>query len=896
MFATRITAAGITSVLLALPALSAPAARFAGPYQGHRITAAHLASGDLNGDGREDLVTETAVYLANGDGFTPVATHAAATHTPLLADLDGDGRLDLVSIVAGYAGLVVRHGDGDGGWGPELRLASPRAVSGVVAADLDHDGRVDLAAAGSDSVHLWHATGARSYRRVALGSCSYSVGIAAADFDGDGRHDLAVACRSGNSGSVSVHLADGAGAFRERADHPAGGPAFGVIPHDAEGDGDLDLVVRGDVRNRLLANDGSGRFAGSIDLRGRDGAVADFDGDGHEDLALAPTYWGEDHVAVLLRQGEHRTPALPRANYVLTAGDFGGDGHVDLALAAGTSVLVFDGNGDGTFGPPGWTPTGLTAFYTSTMFADFDGDGRLDVTCFDGQHLIVAMSDGAGGFRMRSAFVSAERSSVLGLDALDANGDGRLDLVLAVQRECGYRCYRTSLHLALNRGDGFGPAEPVPHQFDATKLAAGDADGDGRADVVGWTRDAVSGYWVVKTLRNRGDGTFDPPLRSWLTERLASPGATRLGDLDGDGRSDLVIAAGWFPGLGGGLFGGLVAWPSPLADVRSIVLADVDGDERLDVVEAAGSWVRVRRSGGAPIDVTGALGVPIAVGDFDGDGMPDLASGSGGAVSFPTLVTGLTSLHVGNGDGTFRPAQIVGGAHGDLAFTDLDADGRADLLSLGAALRNLGPAAPPIDLEPRVTVLFPNGGEQLSRDQTLELRWTSHAPRGGAVVGLRVVDQATGASVELAAGLPSEGTFSWRPGARFAGQYRLHATLRDRAGREADDTSDAAFHVLVTSGDLDPARQALTLQVTPNPASARAEIAFSLPASSPVRLTLHDLSGRELTVLIDGTMEPGLHRTAWSGHAGDAWLAPGVYFVRLWTPAGTRTRRVAVIR
>lgn len=82
----------------------------------------------------------------------------------------------------------------------------------------------------------------------------------------------------------------------------------------------------------------------------------------------------------------------------------------------------------------------------------------------------------------------------------------------------------------------------------------------------------------------------------------------------------------------------------------------------------------------------------------------------------------------------------------------------------------------------------------------------------------------------------------------------------------------------------------LMLAVSPNPARGSIALSFSLPAAGPVRLTLHDVSGREVSRPVDREFAAGPHQMAWPTAA-----APGIYFARLHSPAGSRTARFVVL-
>jgi hypothetical protein len=87
--------------------------------------------------------------------------------------------------------------------------------------------------------------------------------------------------------------------------------------------------------------------------------------------------------------------------------------------------------------------------------------------------------------------------------------------------------------------------------------------------------------------------------------------------------------------------------------------------------------------------------------------------------------------------------------------------------------------------------------------------------------------------------------------------------------------------------------------IRPNPAIETARIAYGLPRAAHVRLSILDVSGREVAVLVDETRPAGRYESAWGGATGPSrgsGVAPGVYFVRLVTPEATLVRRVLLAR
>ncbi|HEY4157212.1 MAG TPA: FG-GAP-like repeat-containing protein, partial [Polyangiaceae bacterium] len=657
-----------------------------------------LAVGDLNGDGNLDIVTTdsemlevgntqpfvVSVLLGNGDGTFAPRVDSGTDYAPqavAIGDLNGDGKQDLVTVnfasyqFAANGSASVLLGNGDGTFPTHVEYPIGVDPAFVAVTDLNKDGKLDLvienkgASAGttdnsSISVLLGHGDGTFADRVDLPFKCDYAASfdafsLAVGDLNGDGSADLALGCETQDivtaqtTAQVAVRLSDGAGAFADPVSYPSPFSPGALVIADVTGDGKPDIVGMTNGRSfGVMQGHGDGTFAPGDSHGGLDSPydpvgllVGDLNGDGRNDLVLTDSRsapggeaWAGG-LSVVLASSTHslaRGPESPVAKNILggqassALQDVNGDGQLDLLTAYSSNSLdgalsVLLGASDGTFQTLVSYPTGNNTESLAT--ADFNHDGKLDIVMGESSiqlqtgSLEVWLGAGDGTFTQGATYATADEPGPVLTG--DFNGDQRPDLVELDPQ---------SLQISILLGNGDGTfAAPIPHALAGEPLLAkvADFDANGTLDLAVVSLD--SGLPQLNVLLGNGDGTFSSEVDT------PSAGPSSIADLNADGKPDIVE-------LGG----------TQSAPLVNVLLGHGDGS------------------------FADAVGYPVGfdpsatqVADFDGDGIPDIA------VNGDRL-----SLLRGVGDGTFQPTMYYPELDGPIFAGDLDHNGTTDLVAL----------------------------------------------------------------------------------------------------------------------------------------------------------------------------------------------------------------------
>jgi uncharacterized protein (TIGR03437 family) len=457
--------------------------------------------------------------------------------------------------------------------------------------------------------------------------------------------------------------------------------------------GQMNAWVSGDLLLTALLPSSSGplQTTGQYTLTGLNPqhvTAGDFNGDGNADLAISnfgnlDTNLGGNLTILLGNRAGTFTGATVNAGVTpvaMYAADFNRDGKLDLAAANLTTgtISVILGNGDGTFKAPVAYPVADTP--QSIVSADFNGDGHLDIAVANQSGIIsVLLGDGDGTFQPAVSYSGGQGGATY-MAWQDLNGDGKPDLIVANSTS-------NAFSFLFGNGDGSFQA-PVQYATGADPqyfALIGGSTGQ-RAQLV--TVDGDSGALVVTPVLPSGVAVS--PQIYPLT-----PGAYGIAtaDMNGDGFSDVVVGDGTISILLRNPKAQLNAAVNYTlqsgSQAREVALGDLNGDGKNDVV-AASQIIENGATVGGTVDValnngdgtlgtqhSYALGAPpsgIVMGDFNGDGKPDVAVG----------LSGGESVLLGNGDGTLQPAVNYSVGNFSVFSTvigDFNGDGKLDIVA-----------------------------------------------------------------------------------------------------------------------------------------------------------------------------------------------------------------------
>lgn len=607
-----------------------------------RLVAADLGDGNVslviaNRLGGTDLAGDAVLVMhGNGDGTfaAPRPVLTGVTFSPrrdvAVGTFTQSGHPDIV--VAQDNAVLLLKGNGDGTFAAPVNFSVPGIQPVSVAAAAPHPAdslSVLITDGASKNLVVLRGNGDGTFNAATNFPIPNNPGftMAVGDIDGDGIQDVAIpSVPDGTQGVVSVLHGQADGQFNAAQNMTTSGPcAKSVVVGDMNDDGKLDLAtlsgrivpaatshpaIGGVVSVHL--NQGGGVFPDPTAIGGftqtQSQVSVDLDGDGFPEIVTTDVTANDVKV---LRGNADGTFAVTVVAQNLTGapdgvkvGDFNDDGHPDLAIALSNSpaVAVLLGNGDGTFQAPVNVATASKA--DNLVVGDFNADGKNDIVTANqtgltssNQSYTLLLGNGDGTFQAATNFGLGKPWNLV---AADFNGDGKLDIA-SVFMTGGYSNvsvdisgrtqFPASLSVMLGNGDGtFQAATNYNVASQPFALAAGDLDHDGKVDLV------IPGAFSsqIDIMKGNGDGKFQAP--NALVGAFG-PNAIELVDVDFDGNLDIVTAN---------------------RESSSVSIFYGKGDGTFPDTKSIGGTANFRS---------------LSVGDFNRDGMPDVSAGGVTAVN-----------------------------------------------------------------------------------------------------------------------------------------------------------------------------------------------------------------------------------------------------------------------
>ncbi|MFN8415791.1 MAG: FG-GAP-like repeat-containing protein [Cytophagaceae bacterium] len=414
---------------------------------------------DLDNDAYLDVIIRCSginIFMNSGTGTFPTSKTYSLGNGMIdyiCKDFDQDGINDILSVNDASRSFGFAKGKGDGSFVAVRSYDRPGDARCVVSADFNNDGNVDMAVSTGDyRIYVYYGGGDGAFTSISTLNPSSTgvVGLVSVDLNIDGKMDLVGCDISTNRLVIFVNNGNG---FNSAilTDAGANKQPYSIVSADFNSDGYPDLMTANNSTNggvSLFLSAGNGYFASpvtfSIGAGAFDLVAADFNGDGKMDIAASTVSSFDSKIAILIGDGAGSFAPFTTYSCVyargLKAADVNQDGKTDLLVVQKNTpgnIVIFKGNGDGTFGTPDLVSAGMNA--QGIVVGNFNSDAFLDIAVTADEGIVFFTNDGQGVFTKNITYGAGYR--VVASDAYsnictqfglaDFNGDGNQDLTIA---------------------------------------------------------------------------------------------------------------------------------------------------------------------------------------------------------------------------------------------------------------------------------------------------------------------------------------------------------------------------------------------------------------------------------------------------------------------------------
>ena len=861
-----------------------------------------VAIGDFNGDGKPDMVvtnadsTSVSVFLNTTIPGASTPTFSARTnfstevgaepHSVSISDFNGDGKLDfVVTFAADTKVSVYLNTTTPGASAPTFSVKTDFTTGSVSYSvsieDFNGDGKPDLvsANAGANTVSVLFNTtptgnAAPSFSaKTDFATGSYAGTVSVGDFNGDGKPDMAVTNASSNSVSVLLNTTptgNSTPTFSAKTDFTTGTFPYAVSVYDINDDGKPDMAVANYDENSVSVflntttpGASTPTFTDKTDFTTGTSpssvSICDLNGDGKPDMASAN--YNENNVSVLLNTMTLgvAAPSFSAGTGIAAAGsaqdvcsaDFNGDGKPDFASANyGSSTISVNLN---TTTPGASTPTfsSFTTFAANTSVigiwsADFNGDGKPDLACINYGPSIISVyinttTPGASTptFTAKTDFASINTGNYL--VAADFNGDGKPDLACTDMNDNSM-----SVFLNTTTPGSTTPSFAAKTTFTAgnhvNKILASDFNCDGKPDIVVGNRDANNiSVYINTTTPGAATPTFTAKTDFAVNGNAYGLGS---GDFNGDGKQDIACANG---------------------SVISVFLNTTTPGATTPTFSAKTDFA------------TTATAFYICTADFNGDGKIDLGYTNSSYCSIY-----LNNTAPGSSTPSFNNKTDYATGGGGIFEADFNLDGKKDLITSsgnsGSTFVYLNQANLPVPVE---LSSFTSSVDK----QNVTLSWSTVQEENNR--GFDIERNSFGAGWKKVGYTEGHGTtnqisnYSFTERGMATGHYNYRL-------KQIDYNGNYKYYDLTNEVIIGIPQKYSLVQNYPNPFNPVSVIGYQLPASGFVSLTVFDISGREVSILVNEVKEAGYYSVTFDAKS----LSSGTYFYKL-TAEGDKSKFVS---